>query len=89
MADGDVRELRDELKNLNKSIKRSNIMSGRLNILLFIIAFCQLFIAVYQLAITIAGTNPEAAWIALAISVLIGCIMYYFLNDYIKTEKEE
>lgn len=82
-----IRDLRDDLRDLNKTIKRANVVNGRMTILLFIVAFFQLFITTYQLSIMVYGNGSKSTLMAVFLTALIGTAMYFLTKRYIKTEK--
>jgi Kef-type K+ transport system membrane component KefB len=63
-------ELRNELKDLNKTIKESNIKTEKFTTILIVVALLQLIIAIFQLLIPFF-IDPKYAWIGLVVELLL------------------
>lgn len=78
-----IRELRDELKDLNQTIKKANRISERFMVLLIIIAFIQLIVSAFQF---IVAANLRVWWGLILEGIIIIAIIWGTIS-FFKKEK--
>jgi len=77
-----VHELRDDLKDLNRTLKRTNKTGALLTLILIILAVVQVIIAFFQLIVPYFTTNPIEAWKGVAVEIVILGIIVWLLKDF-------
>lgn len=74
-----IRELRDEVKDLNRTIKKSIKVSERLTNILILVAVLQLTIAFFQFIASLIG--PVEYWVAILVELTVAGMVLYILKS--------
>ena len=75
-----IRELRDELKDLNRSLKASSKIGERLTAAMFVLAMIQVLVAVFQLILSFAYSDnlqPKVLGVAMVLAT-VAILSYFF-----------
>lgn len=80
-----LQELRDELKDLNKSLQQSIKTNEVFTMILIIVAFFQLIVGIFQYSATVLG--PQYGWVSLSIEVVIFVIILLLSLRYIRISR--
>jgi hypothetical protein len=75
-----IRELRDELEDLNRSLKKSTKTGEKLTMALFLLALIQVLIGLFQLMLSFVYPNNPGAREALGVVAVLSSliILVYF-----------
>lgn len=77
-----IRDLRDELKDLNKTIKQSIKASEIFTIILLTVGLLQLVIGIFQFAAT--PLTPRNMWIGLILEIIVLTMGYFLVKKIVK-----
>lgn len=78
-----IRELRDELKDLNKNLKESIRTNDRFTRILLLVAILQLGVGLFQFVSSLLG--PITPWIALGVEVVLGIVLLLTFKSVTKS----
>ena len=81
-----IRELRDQLKDLNGTFKKTNEVNGRFTFILIVVAFLQLLVGIFQFA---AASDPKKPWLGVILEIVILIFAYYFIIKFEFKKKEK
>ncbi|MFA5386066.1 MAG: hypothetical protein WC297_00055 [Candidatus Paceibacterota bacterium] len=87
-----IHELRDELRDLNKNLKKANKENKRLTILVIIIALVQFTTSLFQFLVGIISLSPSEIWLGIILEVLLFLFIYKIIKEsslFLKEDKQK
>ncbi len=78
-----IRELRDELKDLNRNLKESIKTNDRFTRILLLVAILQLGIGLIQVVSSLFG--PITPWVALGVEIVLGIGLLFAFKSVSKS----